>query len=78
MLHIGHLSRVMNMAVLLVIITWIIVCIVTAAVIRFILLKIAAHNGYCADSMPMKYHMFGIGAYFTIIYPALYLLTWIF
>jgi ABC-type antimicrobial peptide transport system permease subunit len=38
-----------------------------ALVIRAILLKIAKHNGFTGDSMPIHYHMFAFGVYFTIV-----------
>ena len=39
-----------------------------AACIRFVLVKIAKRNGYTADEMPLHYHMFGIGTYFSVLF----------
>lgn len=39
-----------------------------AAAIRFVLVKIAKRNGYTADEMPMHYHVFAFGTYFTILF----------
>lgn len=36
-----------------------------AVIIRVVLVKIAKHHGFTANEMPMHYHMFGIGVYFT-------------
>jgi hypothetical protein len=66
------------MNVLLVYGIWIAIAILTAFIARFIVVKVAKNNGYCSNTMPMKYHIWAIGAYFTVVYPALYILNYIF
>jgi ABC-type antimicrobial peptide transport system permease subunit len=39
-----------------------------AVLIRVILVKIAKHHGFGPNEMPMHYHMFGIGIYFTGVF----------
>jgi hypothetical protein len=38
-----------------------------AALMRVGIVWLAKRNGYQADDMPMHYHMFAFGAYFTIL-----------
>ncbi len=58
--------------------SWLLLCVLTALLARFIVVKVAKKNGYTSNSMPMKYHAWAIGAYFTVVYPALFLLNYIF
>ena len=50
------------------------VCVLLAIIIRFILVVIAKRKGHSKNNMPMHYHMFGIGVYFTIFWILLYVL----
>lgn len=39
-----------------------------AGIIRLSLVYIAKRNGYTADEMPLIYHMFAFGIYFSIVF----------
>jgi len=62
------------MIVLLIVGIWITICILTAFLLRWLVVKLAKRNGYNSNDMPIIYHIIAVGAYFTIIYPALFLL----
>ena len=42
--------------------------ILLARVIWWGVVRMAKRNGYTSDDMPMHYHMFGIGTYFSILF----------
>jgi hypothetical protein len=50
------------------------VCVALAIAIRFVLVVIAKRNGHAKNNMPMHYHMFGIGIYFSIFWLLLFIL----
>ncbi len=47
-----------------------------AGIVRLVLVKIAKRNGYTADEMPMIYHMFAFGIYFSIIFAVIAVGAW--
>jgi len=66
------------MDVLLVIVIWLTFCFAIIYPIRKGLVIFSRHKGYAEEDIPLKYHIYAIGTYFTLIYPALFVLNQIF